>query len=305
VALLGLTACYPTSVTQEVVAVGHGGDAGSVLVTVVRDDGTEQHRIWWRTDVKGEKLLPGDADAAPGRVEDCAGADCYRIVPGRLAVEERHASGQEYTTAWQVTGDTYTKLAKSYPALGDPAVHLASRSVVVVAVPDGHAVFVANGRDGLLYRDPAGAWHRRGTPSGGEGVFYERPNRLATDPQPIDPAPIVAAVVAALVLAAAGLTAATRRTLRVSRAALVLPIAATAAAMSALSVHYPPVGMFPGIFYGGQIILVALGAAGALAVVLVWTPRRTPRRTPRPVRSPGTAAATTTAPPPVRPGPPT
>src|SRR6476619_5488632 len=61
--------------------------------------------------------------------------------------------------------------------------HLSSRSIVVHAVEGGHVVFVANGRDGLLYRDVHGEWLRQGVPASGEGCCYwEAPLRLAANP---------------------------------------------------------------------------------------------------------------------------
>jgi hypothetical protein len=210
------------------------------------------------------------------RVADCAGVDCYRVIAGQLRVDYSHDGGATYTTAWQVTGATRTALEHDYDRLGDPAVHLSSQSVVVHAVAGGHVVFVGDGRDGVLYRDVRGAWHRLGVPRGGEGAYFQRPPRLATDPKPLDPRPFVAALTGLVVLLAGGVGAAVRRSLTVTRACLLLAIATANGAVAWFAASFPDVGMFPGYVYGVLIIGLTLICAVALAVVVTTVPRRGP-----------------------------
>ena len=209
-----LGACSVPSDTREVTAVQDGTRPGVVHVTEVytfrgffRSDASSSH---WVLDDRGE-IVNFQIDEAAyedtrglERTEACAGDDCYRVVPGHLRVEYRHGEAGSYSVAWQVTGDTYRQLAEDHRNLGDPAAHLSSRSVVVHAVAGAHVVFVANGRDGVLYRDVRGRWHRLGTPMGGEGVYFDAPPLLATDPHPLNVTwYVVGGVVLAVVVAGA------------------------------------------------------------------------------------------------------
>ncbi|GIJ44982.1 hypothetical protein Val02_18680 [Virgisporangium aliadipatigenens] len=192
----------------------------------------------------------------------CAGSDCYRVVPGRLAVE--HSGGGGWVVAWSVGGAAYRALAREYADLGDPAVHLAALSLVVRPVTGGHVVFVAAGRDGVVYRDARGRWERLGIPAGGEGYYWAQPPRLITDPPPTDPRPYVAAVVFGLVWAFAGLRRARRVRPRPHFGWKVLVIATAAAGLAGAAAGMPPVGTLPGAFYAALAIFAVLTVAAAL-----------------------------------------
>jgi hypothetical protein len=87
--------------------------------------------------------------------------------------------------------------AGGYYLRGDPVVHVSSTSVVVLRAPDGHVVYVANGRDGLLFRDVSGRWQRLGFPvlnDAGEVVF-DPPTRMPVAPR-TDPTNLMAALFA-------------------------------------------------------------------------------------------------------------
>jgi len=269
------------AITYEVSAVAPGEAAGNVLVTVAEYGAGGPNLRQWTLDDRGQ-IAPGQRPSppAPPQVEDCAGMDCYRVVTGQLQVQESHDSGATYTTVWQVAGHTRRELASAYDGLGDPAIHLSSRAVVVHATAGGHVVFVADGRDGVLYRNVDGTWHRLGIPMGGEGVYFQRPPRLDTDPSGMDPGPLVAAVMVLLVLLVGGVTAGVRRTLPLWRAVVVLVIAAAAGVIAGFAAGFPDVGMFPGYVSGGMIILATLLCAAGLAVVVAAAARK-PSTRPR------------------------
>lgn len=273
---VGIAGCVPSraasQVRYEVSVVAAGGPVGT-LVVVTEDGGSESRLRQWTLDERGRIATDHGSPLSPAaaRAEDCVGTDCYRVVPGELRVEESHDSGATYTTAWQITDRSRARLAKAYGELGDPAIHLSSRSVVVRMVAGGHVVFVANGRDGVLYRDVHGGWRRLGIPMGGEGVYFQRPARLGTEAGLLDPRLIVAVMTILVVLLAGGIAAAVRRRLPPLRAAVVVIIAGAAGAVARSAAGFPDVGMFPGYIYGGMIIVLVLACAAGLAVVVIGT----------------------------------
>ncbi len=171
---------YPET-TYEVIDVLHDRTDSSLVYVHVTDS------QWWRVSTNAEirsVKTPTREPMDTPRTVDCIVSECFRIVAGELSVERSADGGRTYTTVWSVTGPTYNALAHSYSALGDPAIHLSSRSLVALNGPRGIAVFVADGRDGVLYRNPAGQWRRLGVPTGGEGYYWAAPARLSTDPAP-------------------------------------------------------------------------------------------------------------------------
>jgi len=120
----------------------------------------------WRHPDEGENtvlaaLSTVDVTARMGCVPD-EPTHCYRAVPEHLMVEETTDGGTTWTVSWQVTDNQREVLARSFDGLDDPAVYLSSNSLAVQSVPDGHAVVVANGRDGFARRDADGRWERIG-----------------------------------------------------------------------------------------------------------------------------------------------
>ncbi|MGN9837652.1 hypothetical protein ACTMTI_05980 [Nonomuraea sp. H19] len=89
---------------------------------------------------------------------------CYRLVPGRMAVEQSDDAGTTWRPSWSPSGDDLKRLTRRY----DDASRLRSMALGVQARPDGHVVVVANGLDGILVRDVAGTWRRVGWPDGTE-----------------------------------------------------------------------------------------------------------------------------------------
>lgn len=260
---------------NEVTEIRDGTAPGTVQVSVSSRAAGQRSSTRWQLDDGGSIQNPSADQPRSARTEDCAHADCYRVVPGHLRVEQRHGDARGYTVAWEIGGATYRRLAEGLPDLGDPAVHLSSRSLVVHEVGDGHVVFVANGRDGLLYRDVAGGWHRLGSPRGGEGYYFDPPPRLPTDPRPLDLTWYAVGAVVLVVLSAGTITAAVRKSFRLRTVSKVIVVALAAGTVALLGAKYPDVGMFPGFFYGVPVILAALivGSGTALRIARRDGPR--------------------------------
>jgi hypothetical protein len=283
--VVGLGGFVDRASDHEVTAVTDGSTDGTVVVTVAREDGLPSTSREWTLDDDGDISLLTEGPAGPARIEDCVDRYCYRAVAGALRVEVSQDGGATYETAWQVDGDTYAELARAYDRLGDPTLHLTSRAVVAHPVEGGHVVFVANGRDGVLYRDVAGAWHRLGIPMGGEGTYFQPPPPLRTDPRPADPRPYIGFAVLVIVLVMGLVRVAVRRSLpSPPRAGAVFAVAAVAGVIAGLAAGFPAVGMLPGFLYA----LMIIGATLACAIVLVLSVLEAPIWR-APPRSPGSA----------------
>jgi hypothetical protein len=242
----------------EVTAVADGPDPGTTVIEVQRYETT-----WWSIGDSGQSPRSADRPApASPRTEACLEAVCYRVPGDALRVDVSTDRGRTYTIAWELSGAPYAMLASTYPDLGDPAEHLSSRSIVVHAVDGGHVVFVANGRDGLLYRDVHGEWVRQGAPASGEGCCYwEPPLRLAANPFDLTPYAVV--VVALAVLVAGTVPAVRRRSW--SGLLAVIALAALAGYGTDLGGHVPGGGMMPGYLLGVPMIVIILVAGITLA----------------------------------------
>ncbi|MFG2041413.1 hypothetical protein [Dactylosporangium sp. NPDC048998] len=277
----------------EVTAVVDGRRPGSVVVHIERYGLTTR---WLVDDTAAATNDAREADEAQdvSRTQDCVGTVCYRVATTALRVEASGDTGKTYSTAWEIAGETYTMLTETYPQVGNPAEHLSSRSVVVHAVAGGHVVFVANGRDGLLYRDVGGTWRRLGAPASGEGCcYYEPPLRVPSEPQPLDLTSYAMVVVVLAILLSGAITAMRRRTLRWTGTVAVIALAGLAGYGTRLAGHLPASGMFPGFVCGVPIILVIIAGGVALAVRFVSGPAPHASGSVN-----GPAAPETTAPPP-------
>jgi hypothetical protein len=140
--------------------------SGTQIVAVESNGSGAEHRrvsadggLTWRNAAQGEtgETAEPTQACAPDKPEHC-----YRVVPGHLRVEETVNGGASWWIAWSVPDDERNRLGRRYADLGEPAKHLSSRSLAVVAVPGGHAVVVANGRDGYAVRAQDGRWSRTG-----------------------------------------------------------------------------------------------------------------------------------------------
>ncbi|GAA1541303.1 hypothetical protein GCM10009827_070940 [Dactylosporangium maewongense] len=240
---------------------------GTVVVHVLRHERTTA----WRVDDSGEAVewIEGEVAAGTPQARQCQQDLCYRVPGDALRVEQSTDGGTTFGTVWEVSGEAYTRLGAKYPRLGDPAQHLSSRSLVVHAVPGGHVVFVADGRDGLLYRDVRGAWHRLGSPDSGEGCcYYEPPPSLAAPS--LTGLPLLAGAGTAAVILLFGLVPTARR-----RAWRGLPVVAAIAALGGLNAGIAAtlqdVGMFPGPMYSVPLILAVTAGGGIFAHRLATT----------------------------------
>jgi hypothetical protein len=154
------------SFPEAVAVVG----SGTQVVAVETDgSGAEHRRVSADGGLTWHDAAQGEAPEEPGETaeptQSCAPEKpdhCYRVVPGHLRVEESVNGGASWWIAWSVPDDERRRLARRYDDLGEPAKHLSSRSLAVVAVPGGHAVVVANGRDGYAVRAHDGRWIRTG-----------------------------------------------------------------------------------------------------------------------------------------------
>lgn len=109
--------------------------------------------------------------------------NCYRVVPGRLAIEHRSGDG-DWRIDWAVSTRDRARLIAYYePYLSDLAE---CRSVLVHEVARGYVVVAACGRDGFVRRSADGTWERLGFPPDQPAVD---PATLAA-PSPFDPVPL-------------------------------------------------------------------------------------------------------------------
>ncbi|GIJ77040.1 hypothetical protein SAMN05443287_101217 [Micromonospora phaseoli] len=137
--------------------------------------------------------------------EDCSARDadhCFRIVPGRLAVQESRDGGATWRVAWQIDDDARERLGATMPGMRDVQEYLSSRALLVREQPDGGVVvLVANGRDGFARRDSAGRWERIGFGTlAGDGFRHEE---LATPIPSVANATVTAGVRVAVPLSIA------------------------------------------------------------------------------------------------------
>ncbi|MFI7708309.1 hypothetical protein [Nonomuraea sp. NPDC049480] len=86
---------------------------------------------------------------------------CYRLVPGRMAVDQSDDGGKTWRSSWSPSEDDLERIERQH---GD-ASGLRSTALDVQDRPVGHVVVVANGVDGILVRDESGTWRRVGWPN--------------------------------------------------------------------------------------------------------------------------------------------
>lgn len=257
VALAALGGCARPTPGPGSEVTGVVGEPGGVIVTIRELNGDISH---FRLDGAGHITERAAHPPAAPKTEDCAGTTCYRVGPGLRVTS---TAGD----VWEITGADYDGLVEDYGGQRPASVAVAVRTL-----PSGHVVFVANGRDGVLYRNEAGEWHRLGQPRGGEGLYWAEPPRLRSEPDPVDPGPIVAAAIALMVAALGVPLLMWRRAARTWRLPAVLAVAAAAGAVGWAVSYAPGAGMFPAAFVVlGLIIVVLLTGFGAVALLVPWS----------------------------------
>jgi hypothetical protein len=270
VLVLALGACAGPERVGEVTAVALAPDGAVVATVATPASAPAAYVLGVDATIAGrrDEAAAGAAGAPRPVTRACAGDACYSVVAGRLAV--RAGEGAAVRDVWQVSGAEYERLAAAYPDLGDPARHLASTSVVVVPAPGGHAVFVANGRDGVLRRDADGRWTRLGVPRGADAFYFAAPPRLGGAPS--DLAWPVATAAGGAVLLAVGVGLLVRRRVRPARAAAGLGVALVVGALAGLATGMPEMAVAGGPVY--RVLIVLAVTVGGVAVgIMVVTDR--------------------------------
>jgi len=248
----------PAAQAVEVAAYGSGA-----LVSVRTSDGTLQ---LWEVRPDGSNAGRVTGVAPEPKTEDCRGSLCYRVDGEHLRVTLNDAP------VWEVSGADYDQLVADYGGMRPRSMAIAVRPVDV-----GHVVFVANGRDGVLYRDEDGRWQRLGLPQGGEGWYWQEPPRLLSDPMPFDAGPLVGAVTVLLVLLVGLGVLAARRMLRSWWTEAVTAVALVAGALAWVSSYASDAGMFPAAMVAamgvGIVLFTTLAGVAALTVLVRRPPR--------------------------------
>jgi hypothetical protein len=178
-------------------------------------------------------------------------AHCYRVVPGRMAVEETVDDGRTWRLSWKVSEGRRRFLAREVDEVKSIRTDLVSAELAVLPVTGGHLVLVANRRDGLAVRFADGTWQRVGVPSD-------------TPPREVEP------------LAGAG----QHVLLEFALAGMAVPVLVSLALLPVLTRRRQLAGMAAGLTVLGALVLLAgvaaqtwiAGIAGVLIALagLVW-----------------------------------
>ncbi|MEV6515260.1 hypothetical protein AB0M37_05670 [Micromonospora chalcea] len=131
---------------------------------------------------------PAEEEALRGRArtttrpdrQQCSTASplrCYRLLPGRIRVEESDDAGRTWRLSWEITERQRQLLKARHEEAGPDGARITGQDLAVLDLPGGgHVVLVANGRDGFALRDADGGWRRIGFPN----------NSWADEPPPLD-----------------------------------------------------------------------------------------------------------------------
>ena len=126
---------------------------------------TADGRTWVEDPTPTQTLPP---TPPPLRTQACVPdtpAHCYRVVPGRIAVEETVDGARTWRLSWEISEGRRRFLARQFNDIASTGIDLSSAEVAVLPVAGGHIVLVANRRDGLAVRFADGTWQRVGTPA--------------------------------------------------------------------------------------------------------------------------------------------
>jgi len=154
------TAATSAPLAQSVDAVGTSGDRIVVRAEATTISTTDGGVTWM-----GEESGRADDQIRDGATRACvpsAPSHCYRVVEGRLAVQET-TDGRTWRTAWEISQGRTDFLRRQAVDKGYDS-DISSRALAVQDQAGGHVVVVANGGDGLVVRDTSGTWRRLGHP---------------------------------------------------------------------------------------------------------------------------------------------
>ncbi|GAB1819997.1 hypothetical protein [Herbidospora sp. RD11066] len=151
-AVLAITATSPEQPVVPPIAYATEVRDGAIIVLTTQ--GTSE---WTTRDGTSWQRWTGAVRDTPTTFS-CVVYHCFRIVPGRLKVEESRDGGA-WTTAWELSPHVQDRLLRAYPPEWHEDVQPVE-SLSISAIPG--LVVVANGADGVVVRNSAGTWRRLG-----------------------------------------------------------------------------------------------------------------------------------------------
>jgi hypothetical protein len=164
-ALLAVVGSAATDAPQATNARTYGGE---IVVSVDGAAFATADGVSWR-ELTGEERAGVDSAQETSACLPDAPRHCYRIVEGRLAVDETVDGGRLWRRAWGVSEGRQAFLRRGLAPRGNSVPGPASVAVAVLGGEAAHIVVVANGLDGIAVRDGSGAWRRVGFPPGSAG----------------------------------------------------------------------------------------------------------------------------------------
>jgi hypothetical protein len=192
---------------------------------------------------------------------------CFRVVPGRLGVEQSADAGSTWSPSWRIPDGQWRALSRAYPSVRSSEDHLSSASVAVLDTAAGLVVVVANGRDGFARRSASGTWERVGFPAVTQARDLPSPGAFNTSRRFFD---VVIVLVLVVVLATSTFAVgAVGAAVRAGGGAvwwlfLLIPVLMTAWVMALLAI---PSGELLALPVVALSSLIALGGATTAAAV--------------------------------------
>ncbi|MFI7438781.1 hypothetical protein [Nonomuraea indica] len=175
-AVVAVTATAAQSAPSAAVAVRVEGERVVVLTDLVLADGEVQGLVsadggrTWRPEAVaapggGPAVQPGRTRPAEALSAACVpyqARRCYRVVPGRPAVEQSDDGGVTWHPSWTLRQGRVDVVVRTYPAADRASVR--ARGLVVQPRPGGHVVVAAGGAAGIAVREVSGTWRLAGWP---------------------------------------------------------------------------------------------------------------------------------------------
>lgn len=226
----------------------------------------DQGRSWEGVDAVPDEVAARLAGAAAGPVV-CAPDDaqtCYRL--GVERVDESRDGGQTWAAAWEIPPGRRTYMVRRntqfMSCAGPGGMDIGPYDITVYAGPEGTAVLVAMGVQGVMVGTPDGRWERYGV-FGASPVPFAGANLLMIFWE-------VVLCLAAALLTQFGLTAVAWQRLQAqsprARRSVVVGILLAAAGGGALALSLLGVVALPG---GVGLVVMAAGALAVVAGLLI------------------------------------